>query len=100
MPLRNSDAAPASAVIQGRVLSAPGAPSPMMGRPTGVPDVNVTVADALSGKVVSSALSANDGSFRFVVPPGDYAVKGRGNPHLVHVDAGQQLEVDLYLPNP
>ncbi len=72
----------------------------MAAAPIGVPGVTVTVADALSGKIVSSAVSGGDGSFRFVLPPGDYAVKGRGNPHLVHVDEGQQLQVDLYLPNP
>jgi len=61
--------------------------------------MKVTISDA-SGKTVSSAVSGHDGSYRFTVPPGNYSVQGPDNPHLVHVDPGQQLQVDLYLPTP
>jgi hypothetical protein len=100
MPARTGDAAPADAIVYGRVLSVPGMASPMMPAPSGVADVKVSVADAASGTVITTARTGSDGSFRFVVAPGDYSIRGAGNPHLVHLDAGQQLEVNLYLPNP
>ncbi len=95
-------AAQPTAVIFGRVLSSPGTASPTMPMPqaTGVAGMSVTISDAASGKILSSTISGSDGSFRFTVAPGDYSLKGPGNPHLVHVDAGQQLEVNLQLPNP
>ena len=99
-PLRSCEAAPAGAVIYGRVLSSPGAASRQMPPPLGVAGVTVTLAAAATRKVISSAITGSDGSFRFEVEPGDYAVAGRGNPHLGHVDAGEQREVNLYLPNP
>jgi hypothetical protein len=92
--------AQAMSVVFGRVLSSPGMASPDMPKPSGVPGTTVTISDAASGKAVASATTGNDGGFRFTVPPGDYSVKGPGNPHLVHVEPGQQFEVHLYLPNP
>jgi hypothetical protein len=95
-----SSSASGDAVIFGRVLSSPGMASHEMAKPSGVAGMTVTVSDAASSKVVSTTTSAADGSFRFTLAPGDYAVAGPGNPHLVHVDPGQQLEVNLHLPNP
>ncbi len=101
LSLHDSDAAAqATAVIFGRVLSGPGMASHNMAAPTGVARMNVTIADASSSRTISTATTGSDGTFRFAVPPGDYSVKGPGNPHLVHVDPGQQLQVDLYMPNP
>jgi hypothetical protein len=60
----------------------------------------VTVTDLSSGKVVAAALTDADGGFRFSLPPGDYSLGGVGNPHLVHVSPGQQLQEDLRFPNP
>jgi hypothetical protein len=101
LPLQASDAQ-ATAVVSGRVLSSPGTASPLMPMPqaTGVAGMSVTISDAASGKILSSTVSGSDGSFRFMVPPGDYSLKGPGNPHLLHVGPGQQLEVNLQLPNP
>jgi hypothetical protein len=101
LSLHDSDAAAQStAVIFGRVLSGPGMASHNMAAPTAVAGMNVTIADAASARTASTATTGNDGTFRFLVPPGDYSVKGPGNPHLVHVEPGQQLQVDLYMPNP
>ncbi len=100
MPARTGDAAPADAIVYGRVLSVPGMPSPMAAAPSGVSGIKVSIANASSGSVVETASTGSDGSFRFVVAPGDYSISGAGNPHLVHLDAGQQLEVNLFLPNP
>ena len=96
MLLQASDA---SAVVFGRVLSGPGTVSSLMPNPepTGVAGMKVTISDLASGKTVSSAISGSDGSFRFTVPPGDYSVKGPGNPHSFRIDAGQHLQVDLLL---
>jgi hypothetical protein len=93
-------AAQASAVIFGRVLSSPGMATQPMPKPIGVPGRVVTLAPAAGGALIATATSASDGSYRFTVPPGDYSVSGVGNPHLVHVDPGQQLEVNLFLLNP
>ena len=103
LPLQASiAAAQPAAVVFGRVLSSPGTVSREMPnpQPTGVAGVSVSISDFASGKTLSSTVSASDGSFRFTVPPGDYTVKGPGNPHSFHVDAGQQLQMDLYLLNP
>ena len=103
LPLQASiaDAQP-TAVVFGRVLSGPGTVLPDMPnpQPTGVARMSVSISEFASGKTLSSTTSGSDGSFRFTVPPGDNTVKGPGNPHLVHVDAGQQRQVDLYLANP
>jgi hypothetical protein len=89
-----------TAVIFGRVLSSPGMATQPMPPPIPVPGRRVTVSPAAGGAVIASATSAKDGSFRFSLPPGDYSVAGVGNPHLVHLDPGQQLQVDMHLPNP
>jgi hypothetical protein len=89
-----------TAVIFGRVLSLPGMATEPMPPPTPVAGRQVTVSPAAGGAVMASAISGSDGSFRFSLPPGDYSVGGVGSPHLVHVDPGQQLQVDLHLPNP
>jgi hypothetical protein len=88
------------AVIFGRVLSSPGMATQPMPRPIPVAGRQVTVSPAAGGGAIASATSGSDGSFRFSLPPGDYSVAGVGNPHLVHLDPGQQLQVDLHLPNP
>jgi hypothetical protein len=62
--------------------------------------VKVTVTDLSDGKIVGTAVTGADGSFRIVVAPGDYSVSGVGNPHLVRLSPGQQLQIDLYSPNP
>jgi hypothetical protein len=91
-----------TAVIFGRVLSGPGTMSQNMPAPSprGVAGVNVSLSEFAGGKVISTAISGSDGSFRFTVPPGDYTIKGAGNPRSFHVDAGEQRQVDLQLPNP
>jgi hypothetical protein len=101
VPQTSNAAAQATAVVFGRVLSGPGMASPMgVPQPTGVAGMKITISDFASGKTISTATSGSDGSYRFTVPPGAYSVKGPGNPHSFHVDAGQQLQVDLYILNP
>ncbi len=89
-----------SAVIFGRVLSSPGMATYPMPPPNPVAGRRVTVSPAAGGAVIASAISGSDGGFRFNLPPGDYSVAGVGNPRLVHLDPGQQLQVDLHLLNP
>jgi len=63
--------------------------------------VRVTVANMSDGKIVGTAVTGADGSFRIVVvAPGEYSVSGVGNSHLVRLSPGQQLQIDLYSPNP
>jgi hypothetical protein len=63
--------------------------------------VKVTVTSLSDGKIVGTAVTGADGSFRIVVvAPGEYSVSGVGNPHLVRLSPGQQLQIDLYSPNP
>lgn len=90
----------AQAVISGRTLSAPGAQSPKRHQPSPMAGVKVTVTNLSDGKIVGTAVTGADGSFSIVVAPGDYLVSGVGNPHLVRLSAGQQLQIDLYSPNP
>ena len=90
----------AQAVILGRTLSAAGAQSPRRPQPSPMAGVKVTVTDLSDGKIVGTAVTGADGSFRIVVAPGDYSVSGVGNPHLVRLSPGQQLQIDLYSPNP
>lgn len=100
LPTNSEAAAQSTAVIFGRVLAGQGMASPNMPPPSGTPGVKVTVAEVSSAHVVGSAITVADGSFSFTVAPGDYSVSGVGNPHLVHVDAGQKVQVNLYLPTP
>lgn len=90
----------AQAVISGRTLSAPGAQSPERPQPSPIAGVKVTVTNMSDGKIVGTAVTGADGSFSIVVAPGDYSVSGVGNPHLVRLSPGQQLQIDLYFPNP
>src|SRR5215470_18168723 len=89
----------AQAVILGRTLSAPGAQSRKRPQPSPMAGVKVTVAKLSDGKIVGTAVTGADGSFSIVVAPGDYSVSGVGNPHLVRLSPGQQLQIDLYSPN-
>ena len=90
----------AQAVIWGRTLSAAGAQSPRRPQPSPMAGLKVTVTDLSDGKIAGTAVTGADGSFRIVVPPGDYSVSGVGDRHLVRLSPGQQLQVDLYSPNP
>lgn len=89
-----------SGVIFGRVLSLPGVHTQPMPPPTPIAGRRITVSPAAGGAVIASAISGSGGGFRFSLPPGDYSVAGVGSPHLVHLDPGRQLQVDLHLPNP
>ena len=65
-----------------------------------MPGVTVTVADISGSHVIATAITRAGGDFSFTLAPGDYSVRAAGNPHLVHVDPGQKVQVDLYLPTP
>ncbi|MGO9058706.1 MAG: hypothetical protein ACLQU2_15150 [Candidatus Binataceae bacterium] len=100
-PANSEAASQGTAVIFGRVLSGQGMASPNMPTPSGMPGIKVTLADVSGTHVIATVITTGgDGSFSFTVAPGDYSVSAVGNPHLVHVDAGQKIQVDLYLPTP
>ena len=90
----------AQAVILGRTLSAAGAQSPRRPPPSPMAGVKVTVTDVSDGKIAGTVVTGADGSFRIVVAPGDYSVSGVGDRHLVQLSPGQQLQIELYSPNP
>jgi len=49
-------------------------------------------------RIVATTVTGSDGSFRFVVAPGDYYLRGGGKSQFIHLDMGSQVEVDLSLP--
>jgi hypothetical protein len=90
-----------SGVIFGHVLSGQGTISPLQPQHfTPLPGAKVTISDVHGHAVLAAATADADGGFSFTVPAGNYMVRGVGNPALVHVDPGQKVQVDLYVPNP
>jgi len=91
----------ADGVVFGRVLSAPGT----IGRwaapaPVGVGGQRVEILSLQSGQTVAHATSADDGSFRLTLRPGNYLLQAVGVKRYVRVDAGQEQEVNVMLAVP
>jgi hypothetical protein len=85
-------------IIYGRLLAASGTPSREMAEPRGVPGQQVAVLDPLSGNIVAKATTGSDGSFRLIVPGGDYLLVNGGTRQYLRVGPGEEIRLNLALP--
>lgn len=87
------------AAVFGRVASAPGAVR-RGAHGVGIAGSRVEAINPVDGKTIASAIAGPDGGYRLTLEPGEYLLRGGGEKRYVHLEAGQELEVNLAWPNP